>query len=61
MVYCDPLLEMSQSDDSNDGSQTMLFFNGEIRVITPNLSQLPLIIWSTVFSLFLSRTYVVAA
>ena len=42
---CDPSLEPSGQEGSSDGSQNM--FYGEIWLIIPKLSLLPLLIWST--------------
>ena len=44
-ICCDPSLEPSRRDGSNDGSQNT--FYGEIWLIIPKLSLLPLLIWST--------------
>ena len=45
-ICCDPFLERSQRDGSNDGSQNMLL-TVEIWIIIPKLSLIPLLIWST--------------
>ena len=44
-ICCDPSLEPSLRDGSNDGSQNN--FYGKIWIIIPKLSLLPLLIWST--------------
>ena len=44
-LCCDPSLEPSRRDGSNDGSLNM--FYGEIRIIIPKFPQLPLLIWTT--------------
>ena len=44
-IYCDPSLEPSQRDGSNDGSQHI--FHREIWKIILKLFLLPLLIWST--------------
>ena len=44
-ISCDPTLEPSKRDGSNDVSQNM--FYGEILLIIPSFSLLPLLIWST--------------
>ena len=47
-ICCDPSLEPSQRDGSNDGSQNMLLWRiSEIWIIIPKLSLLPFLIWST--------------
>ena len=49
-ISCDPSLEPSCPDGSNEGSQHI--FYGEIRKIIFELSLLPLLTWSTVTSWF---------
>ena len=58
-ICCDPSLELSQGDSSNDGSQNMVLWKN--MVIIPKLSLLPVLIWNSAELGILKRYHIYLA